>query len=154
MVDNLTATQRSQNMAAIRSSGNRTTERALRSRLIRAGIRGWQLCPKDLVGKPDFAFRATKLAVFVDGCHWHGCPRCYRPPASNTGYWNMKFKRNKERDRSVTASLRRAGWTVLRIWEHEIAQAPAKIMEKIERMLQRKRLKPSSLSANISCNPS
>lgn len=51
--------------------------------MIRTGLKGWRLSPKDLPGKPDFVFEKARLAVFVDGCYWHGCPKCYRPPASN-----------------------------------------------------------------------
>jgi DNA mismatch endonuclease (patch repair protein) len=135
MVDTFTVEQRSRNMAAIRSRGNRTTENALRFRLVRYGISGWELCSPDLEGKPDFVFPAAKLVVFVDGCHWHGCPKCYRPPASNTGYWLMKFKRNRARDRVVSASLRRKGWKVLRIWEHEMERSPLTAVERIRRLL-------------------
>src|ERR1019366_10470136 len=102
MADVHTPEQRSRNMAAVRSRGNLSTEKALRFRLVRSGISGWRLCPADLSGKPDFVFDDARLAVFVDGCYWHGCPKCYRPPASNKGFWSLKFKRNKARDRKVS----------------------------------------------------
>jgi len=122
-------------MSAIRSKGNRTTEKAVRYRLVRAGISGWTLHSPDLAGKPDFVFREQRLAVFVDGCYWHGCPRCYRPPESNAGYWSEKYKRNKRRDRRVSAMLRRNGWTVLRIWEHEVKREPERVVKKIRNIL-------------------
>ena len=136
-MDVLTPEQRSRNMSAIRSKGNRTTEKAVRYRLVRAGISGWTLHSRDLPGKPDFVFNECRLAVFVDGCYWHGCPKCYRPPQSNTGYWSEKYKRNKNRDRRVSAKLRRSGWKVLRIWEHEVKSSPQKVVRKIRASLDK-----------------
>ena len=134
-MDWLRPEQRSRNMAAIRSRGNKTTEGALRFRLVRAGIRGWRLCSSDVLGKPDFVFSVERVVVFVDGCYWHGCPRCYRPPASNIGYWAAKFSRNKRRDRAVTRSLRSDGWSVIRIWEHEVEKSPDKVVDRIKVLL-------------------
>jgi DNA mismatch endonuclease (patch repair protein) len=64
-------------------------------------------------------FRPTKVAVFIDGCYWHGCPEHYVPPKTNQGYWSAKVLRNMERDRDTDRRLREAGWLVLRFWEHE-----------------------------------
>lgn len=119
MTDWLTHKQRSRNMASIRSTGNATTERALLRLLRGAGIRGWRR-HLSLPGKPDFVFRAQRLAVFVDGCFWHGCPRCYRPPEDNRKYWKNKVLTTRERDRRRTRKLRSLGWRVLRIWEHSL----------------------------------
>ena len=69
----------------------------------------------------DFVFRRERVAVFVDGCFWHACPRHGTMPAGNRAFWKAKLARNTERDRLVTRSLRKAGWTVLRIWEHDLA---------------------------------
>jgi DNA mismatch endonuclease (patch repair protein) len=69
----------------------------------------------------DFVFRKERVAVFVDGCFWHACPRHGTMPAGNRAFWNAKLARNTERDGLVTRSLRKAGWTVLRIWEHDLA---------------------------------
>ena len=108
-------------MAAIRSRGNKATELKLAAMLRAAGITGWRR-HQPLPGRPDFIFRPARLAVFVDGCFWHGCPKCYRRPASNRKYWDAKVARNKCRDRLVNQTLRRSGWRVLRIWEHEFAR--------------------------------
>jgi DNA mismatch endonuclease Vsr len=89
----------------------------------------------EIEGKPDFSFERERLAVFLDGCHWHGCPRCYRPPASNAVYWSEKLARNRRRDKLVSAKLRRAGWQVLRIWEHEVRASPVDVISKITRLL-------------------
>src|SRR5262249_46138637 len=67
-----------------------------------------------------FLFPRERVVVFVDGCFWHGCPRCYRIPGSNSGYWSQKISRNRARDRRVTKELKSAGWKVLRIWEHAL----------------------------------
>ncbi len=93
--------------------------------LARAGLNGWQLLPGRIVGKPDFVFPKSKLAVFVDGCFWYGCPKCYRRPLSNRKYWDTKILRNKKRDKRQRAKLRREGWDVLTIWEHELTESNA-----------------------------
>jgi DNA mismatch endonuclease (patch repair protein) len=72
--------------------------------------------------RPDFSFPKLKLAVFVDGCFWHGCKMCYRQPKSRKGFWGAKVLRNLERDRFQSRHLKRIGWRVLRIWEHELAK--------------------------------
>jgi len=106
-------------MSRIRGVGNRTTELAMMKLFRRYGFTGWRR-RHPLFGKPDFVFRQQKVAVFVDGCFWHGCPRHCRRPKSNRKYWRRKILRNQSRDRIVTRTLRRAGWRVLRIWEHEL----------------------------------
>lgn len=116
-------------MACIRSRGNKDTELAL-VRLLRAGgIIGWRR-HATVFGKPDFIFRAQKLAVFVDGCFWHGCRYHCRLPASNESYWHPKILRNQLRDKSVTRELRKRGWRVLRIWEHELRK-PERVINRI-----------------------
>jgi len=117
MADWLTREQRSRNMASIRSKGNKTTEARFVA-LLRAGrISGWRR-HANLPGKPDFVFRKNHLAVFVDGCFWHGCPRCYRLPEDNRPYWRAKLLNNRRRDRRTARQLRTKGWRVIRIWEH------------------------------------
>jgi len=76
--------------------------------------------PSSISGKPDFAFQSERVLIFVDGCFWHGCPHCNRIPTSNTGYWDGKIARNRQRDRSATEQLLVDGWKVVRIWEHEL----------------------------------
>jgi len=70
--------------------------------------------------KPDFVFRPHRLAVFVDGCFWHGCPLHATQPKTNAAFWQEKLSTNRTRDRLVTRTLRTRGWRVLRIWEHEL----------------------------------
>lgn len=76
--------------------------------------------------RPDFVFQRARVAVFVDGCFWHGCPRHGTKPSSNKSFWREKLAKNRERDRRVTRTLRRAGWQVVRIWEHALAEAARK----------------------------
>lgn len=73
----------------------------------------------------DIAFPKKKVAIFVDGCFWHGCPLHYRRPKSNQEYWAPKIRRNKERDRESTAMLRSLGWKVVRLWEHQLKDMKA-----------------------------
>lgn len=76
----------------------------------------------------DIVFTRARVATFIDGCFWHGCPEHYQRPASNIEYWDGKRARNHERDEETTARLQSAGWVVLRFWEHE---APSDIAAKI-----------------------
>ncbi len=108
-------------MSRIRSRGNKDTEIALAKFFRRNQIRGWRRNQK-IFGKPDFVFPKLKLAVFVDGCFWHGCPKHATQPKNNGAFWRKKFARNQARDRLVNRTLRRAGWRVLRIWGHELAR--------------------------------
>ena len=112
---------RSRNMSAIRRT-NTKPELALRSALHRQGYRFRKDYRLDLAGarvRPDIAFTARRVAVFVDGCFWHVCPEHGRDPAVNEWYWAPKLRRNIERDRAADAALAAAGWQVIRVWEHE-----------------------------------
>ena len=95
-------------MSLIRSKGNKRTELALIKLFKVHKIKGWRRNQK-LFGKPDFIFREQHLAVFVDGCLWHGCPRHYRIPKSNQVFWENKIRRNMDRDKNVTRGLRKNG---------------------------------------------
>jgi DNA mismatch endonuclease (patch repair protein) len=82
----------------------------------------------------DLVFSRARVAVFIDGCFWHGCPEHYRPPASNIGYWSAKVQRNQARDREIDIALNHAGWGVVRIWEHEAVEAAVhRIVEAVRR---------------------
>ena len=120
MPDIFTKAKRSAVMAAIRGRGNRATELRMIALLRAHGLTGWRRGAR-LEGKPDFVFRAERVCMFVDGCFWHCCPRHGTRPAGNRAFWKAKLDRNVARDRSVSRSLRTDGWTVLRIWEHDLA---------------------------------
>ncbi|MGB8368034.1 MAG: very short patch repair endonuclease [Limisphaerales bacterium] len=119
MPDVFTKAKRSEVMSRIRGRGNKDTELALAKLLRQHGITGWRR-NQPVFGKPDFIFPKFKLTVFVDGCFWHGCPKHATKPANNRSFWKKKLAGNKTRDRVVNRALRRAGWRVLRIWEHEL----------------------------------
>ena len=96
-------------------------ELRLRCALHAAGIRGWRCHYRDAAGKPDLAWPALHVAIFVDGAFWHGHPSRHRPGRSGE-YWDCKIARNVERDRENDRALDGAGWIVLRFWDFEVAR--------------------------------
>ncbi|MYX76262.1 very short patch repair endonuclease [Streptomyces sp. SID3915] len=111
---------RRRNMQAIRSRDTKP-EQVIR-RLVHANGLRYRVAAKplpDLRRTADLVFRPAKVAVFIDGCYWHGCPEHYVPPKTNSGYWSDKVARNMARDHDTNSRLKEAGWTVLRFWEHE-----------------------------------
>jgi DNA mismatch endonuclease (patch repair protein) len=119
-MDMLSKTERSALMSKVRSRGNRSTEVRLRLALVRARISGWELHPESVPGRPDFWFAAKRMALFVDGCFWHGCKRCLRLPQRNRSYWRAKIDGNIRRAVRVNRKLRSDGIIVFRVWEHEL----------------------------------
>ncbi|AUT58274.1 very short patch repair endonuclease [Paraburkholderia terrae] len=113
----VTTPQRSKIMSAVRSKRNRSTELRLARILRKHGLSGWRR-HLPIFGCPDFTFRAHRTVVFVDGCFWHGCPKCYKCPRTNSDFWTRKVAVNRSRDRLVSRYLRQEGWKVVRIWEH------------------------------------
>jgi DNA mismatch endonuclease (patch repair protein) len=128
----------SERMAKVRSRGNRSTEIPLRLAL-RLGLRGWELHPRDIFGCPDFYFRRPRVAVFIDGCFWHNCPRCGHIPSKRTAYWVMKFRRNRLRSKLVRRHLASQGITVVRVWEHEIRRGLHEVTAKLTRTLRERK---------------
>jgi DNA mismatch endonuclease (patch repair protein) len=115
------------NRRSMLGNRNRDTspEKALRSLVHAAGLR-YRVAAKPLPGMrrtADLVFRPTRVAVFIDGCFWHGCPDHFVPPKTNPDYWREKIGRNMQRDKDTDARLAEAGWLVLRFWEHEAAEA-------------------------------
>jgi DNA mismatch endonuclease (patch repair protein) len=135
MPDVFTKAKRSDVMSRIRGRGNKETELALMKLLRQHGITGWRR-NQNVFGKPDFLFRRNRLALFVDGCFWHGCPRCYRRPKSNRKFWDAKIACNKARDRKVNRELHKLGWRVVRIWEHGLKRKnEAALLLRIQQVL-------------------
>ena len=131
------STVRSRTMAAIKAKHAKSTERTLRMALIRAGIKGWKLHILSLPGKPDFFFPESNLAIFVDGCFWHGCAQCGHIPKTNNAFWAAKIQRNIQRDASNSRKLRKAKIRCLRIWEHSLKNqiGRAKVVTRIMKLL-------------------
>lgn len=107
-------------MGAVRGRSNRTTELKMRMGLVRSGISGWQSNRDDLPGKPDFYFSSEKLAIFVDGCFWHGCEMCGHIPKTNQEFWRAKIERNRQRHEIVSRLLEKEDIQSIRFWEHEL----------------------------------
>ena len=116
-------------MSRIRSSGTKA-ELLLKKELKKLGF-AYQ--PK-LFGKPDFADRKRKIAVFIDGCFWHKCPKCYREPKTRRDFWLPKIEKNVGRDKKVNRELKKKGWNVIRIWEHEVKKNQIKVIRKIKKL--------------------
>lgn len=116
MADVHTKEQRSYNMSRIRSV---ETKAELKLKKFFRAL-GFVYQPKNVYGKPDFVYRKEKIAIFVDGCFWHKCPRHFKIPASNRKFWLEKINKNTERDKKVTKKLKQDGWSIIRIWEHSI----------------------------------
>ena len=145
MADVFTKAKRSEVMSRIRSRGNKDTELALVKLLREHKISGWrrqieiwkaESGKQKFKVRPDFVFREARLALFVDGCFWHGCPKHATKPKNNRAFWHRKLAANKNRDRLVNRALRRGGWRVLRVWEHELARkGEAKLVRKIQKAL-------------------
>ena len=131
---------RGQLMARVRSTGNQTTEQRLAMLLRRMHVTGWRR-HQPIAGRPDFTWLEVKVAVFLDGCFWHGhnCGRNVTPKTNATA-WREKIRRNKQRDQSVNRSLRRRGWSVLRIWECNLAKDNVACMKRIQRALEGRRM--------------
>lgn len=124
-----TTMSRSETMARV-GSKNTGAERALRSALHVVGLR-FQLHRRIEGVAADIVFPGPRVLVFVDGCFWHGCPRHATFPKSNTDYWLPKLRENKERDKRQAERLRKAGWKVIRVWEHECLPPAPRVVARI-----------------------
>lgn len=141
MADVFTPEKRSDVMSRIRGRGNRDTELKLAKLFRQHHVTGWRRQLKIRVGstnrsaeltvQPDFVFPKFHVAVFVDGCFWHGCPKHSKIPENNRDFWEEKLAANKCRDRLVSRVLRKAGWSVVRIWEHDLVRQPSKCIRRV-----------------------
>ncbi len=111
--------ERSQIMRAVKSKNTKSTEQTLLKMFKENGIKGWRRT-YDVKGHPDFVFLEKRVAIFVDGCFWHGHDCRNTRPSDNAEYWQKKRERNIQHDKTVTADFEKRGWTVLRIWECEL----------------------------------
>ncbi len=129
MADIFDKEKRSIIMSHIRGKGNKSTELKLISLFKELGITGWRRGSK-LKGKPDFVFPKLKVAVFADGCFWHGHKCRNTTPKTNADYWTPKIEENKARDIEVDKILKSQGWHVIRIWECELRKKNRKLLDK------------------------
>lgn len=120
-------------MARIRSR-HTTPEKLLRSALWRSGLR-YRLHMRTPVGRPDIVFVRQKIAIFIDGCFWHGCPRHYVRPQTREDFWSNKLIENVTRDRRQTLELENQGWLVIRVWEHEVFENLQSIVSVVQKTL-------------------
>ena len=127
---------RGQLMARVRSTGNKTTEKRLIPLLRKAQLSGWRR-HQPLPGRPDFVWFKTKVAVFVDGCFWHG-HNCGKnvTPKTNVEAWREKISQNKNRDRKTRRLLRQQGWSVISLWECDLRKKPSECLSRIQKAIK------------------
>lgn len=128
-MDVFSKSKRSEVMSKVRSKGNASTEMRLISYFKAHGVKGWRR-GYAVKGKPDFVFLERKIAVFTDGCFWHGHDCRNTRPSANREFWEEKRRKNIERDRAVVARFEARGWTVIRVWECELKPKNAEILER------------------------
>jgi DNA mismatch endonuclease (patch repair protein) len=135
-----TTAARSALMRRVKSTGNRSTEYPFMAALRRVRVKGWRRHLRIRLPathgsrgsvRPDFVFREARLAIFLDGCFWHRCPRHFREPSRNRVWWCTKIDGNVRRDRRNRTALRAIGWSVFRIWEHELRANPDKCAQAV-----------------------
>ena len=129
MADVFSKEDRSGIMRKVKSSGNQSTEMKLIQYFDAHHITGWRR-HYNVKGHPDFVFMPLRIAIFVDGCFWHGHDCRNTRPADNAEYWEKKRQRNIDHDRAVTAMFEKRGWTVIRIWECELRKKNAETLNK------------------------
>ena len=118
-MDTASPKERSRIMAKVKGRGNKSTELKLIKLFKEHSVKGWRR-NYPLAGSPDFVFFKPRLAIFVDGCFWHGCKDHCRIPESNRNYWIEKIDKNLKRDKRINKELKEKKWNVIRIWEHEL----------------------------------
>jgi len=133
MADIFSKEKRSQIMSKIK---NKDTKLELQFKNSLKGLR-FRYQPK-IKGKPDFASKKLKIAIFIDSCFWHKCPKHFRQPGSNKKYWIKKINRNAERAKEANKQLKKEGWKVLRFWEHDINKNIKKCIDKIIITIERR----------------
>ena len=134
--DVFTASKRSEIMSKVKSTKNKSTELRLIEEFKRLRITGWRRQVK-IVGKPDFLFRRLRVAVFADGCFWHGHDCRNTKPKDHADYWRVKIERNRARDLAVTERLEALGYRVVRVWECDFKKANAeRLNEKLRPIVE------------------
>ena len=133
-MDTFSKQKRSEIMSRIKNKDS-GIETLFRKELWRNGFRYRKNSGK-YFGKPDVVLKKYKSVVFIDSCFWHGCKEHCRMPKSNRAYWNKKIQGNRKRDKSVNKDLRKEGWLVVRIWEHDVLHHLQSVIKKIITSIQ------------------
>jgi len=133
MADKFSKEVRSRIMSSIRGK-NTKPEVAVRRLLWQNGKR-YRIHDSSVFGTPDISNKSKNVVVFIDGCFWHGCSRCYKEPKSNTEFWRNKISRNRKRRKLVKTQLRKEGIIILQFWEHQIIRNPETVVNKISSFL-------------------
>lgn len=133
MVDVFSKRKRSEIMSSVRHYDTKP-ELTVRKLLWKTGKR-YRTHPSDVLGKPDIVHRGKKLAVFIDGCFWHGCKKCHSIPKSNNKFWRNKIEYNKKRRIKVKKGLTKEGWIIMEFWEHDAIKKPQYVADKIAEKL-------------------
>jgi len=135
MPDVFTKEKRSEVMSRIKGKENKDTELVMIQILQKNHISGWRR-NQAVLGKPDFVFPKQKIALFVDGCFWHGCPKHSNMPKNNREFWKNKLEGNIKRDKNVSRELRKTRWKVVRVWEHEL-KYPERVVAKLKKQFDK-----------------
>ncbi len=133
MPDKFSKEVRSRIMSSIRGK-NTKPELIVRKILWSMGKR-YRIHDSSVFGSPDISNKSRNIAIFIDGCFWHGCGRCYKEPKSNTEFWREKITKNRDRRKVVKSRLKKDGMTILQFWEHEVLSEPTKVTDKISAFL-------------------
>ncbi len=133
MPDKFSKETRSRIMSSIRSK-NTQPEITVRQLLWARGKR-YRIHNRSVFGNPDISNKKKKVAVFIDGCFWHGCSKCYQQPRTNTEFWKKKVSDSRRRRKLVISRLRKEGWKTMEVWEHEIKSSSGIIADRIARNL-------------------
>jgi DNA mismatch endonuclease (patch repair protein) len=123
-------------MGAVRGKGNRTTELRMRMGLVRASVSGWTSHPRASQANLTSYFEAAEVAVFVDGCFWHGCRKCGHIPKTHQEFWAAKIHRNRQRHRKVARLLGQHGIRTIRFWEHQLTANLDRCVARIQKQIQ------------------
>lgn len=132
-MDNLPKETRSRIMASIR--GKNTRPEVLVRKLIWAQGNRYRVHDRRVPGTPDISNKRYKVAVFIDGCFWHGCATCYKEPRTNVSFWRAKLRANRQRRIKIKRQLKSSGWNVLEFWEHQVLSNPSQVAKKVGRYL-------------------
>ncbi|MFN0107296.1 MAG: very short patch repair endonuclease [Blastocatellia bacterium] len=150
MTDSVDQKTRSRTMASVPSQYT-SIEQKFATLLTTAKVGRFECQAIDLPGKPDIVFRRSKVAIFVDGCFWHGCQKHLRMPASNQDYWKNKIEKNVRRDRRNRSKLREIGWKVVRVWEHDLKNsAPA--INRVRKAIETQKMNKAKLKTKNHAN--